>query len=198
MASIQRLRVGWSGFPGGPGVSTFYFNSASAAQGSVQTMLVAVSGLIPLDVTMRQESTGDIIDDATGDLTGAWVGADQAAVNGLGGGSYAAPVGFAATWTTGTFLDGKRLRGRTFFVPGSSAVYQADGSIDNGQLATLRGIFTAFVLAEDLNMVVWHRPRFGPRPVGGGARPITRAGGSGVVTASTVKDRAVVLRSRRD
>lgn len=189
MANINRVRVALGGFPGAPGVSTFYATEVVALRAALNALYVGWCGSFPNVVTWTIETVGDIIDPLDGNLVGTWNDSTPFYGTGLGGtGAYAAPAGIVANWNTGSVLDGHRLTGRTFMVPIMPGTFQNDGTIDSTSLASLRALCTTFVGATAGNFVVWHRPRVTP----------ARAGGYSVVTGSTVNDRVAVLRSRRD
>lgn len=202
MVDIQRQRVRWSGFVGAPGISTFYFEDAAGHQSALKTFLDAIKTCLPSDVHMLIEPDGDVIDAATGDLTGAWTGTNEPESVGTESGGYAAPAGFQTRWNTGSIFNNHRVRGRTFWVPAASSVEQSDGSMVDSARATMETASNTFVAAVSGNLKVWVRPRraqvaytdgFG-RPHGA----ITAAdGASATVTSATVPDRLVILASRR-
>ena len=198
MTQLFRQRTILSGFPGGPGVATMYFLDVSTAVESVSTLWASFAQGMPSDVTITPERTGDIIEDTTGALVGAWVGGVVTASVGAVAGKYAAPVGCHVRWDTATILDKKRLRGRTFVVPLSAVEFTASGSIDPGATGTFQAAATQFIVAQSASAVIWHRPFKGSaatatRP----ARP-AHLGGHGLITTSRVPGTATVLRSRRD
>lgn len=197
MTGINRVKTTFTGFPGGPGVATMYATDCTTFLTSLTALWTAVSGAMPTDVNIQIENTGDIIDETTGELIGAWTGPAQAMLSGLSGGTYAAPAGCCLDWITSTYADGRLVRGRTFVVPVESSSYQSDGSIGTVTLAALVAACAAFVTAEGAFFVVWHRPYAGrpaapPKP----ARP-AHLGSAPLVTSSRVPDRVAVLRSRR-
>lgn len=190
--AINRVRVALTGFPGGPGVSTFYCNNVVTFRAAIHTFYEGLSSLRPADVTATVETTGDILDPVSGNLTGTWVDAPLTALPGFGTGAYAAPAGVVINWLTGSVIDGHRLRGRTFYVPLAANAYDLTGSIAAAELTTIRGASTDLVNSTTGNFLVWHRPRPITDPKG------ARAGGFAAVTGSVVNDRVAVLRSRRD
>lgn len=153
---------------------------------------------LPISMAMQVESTGDIIDSVSGNLTGTWTGPVQAPVQGGGTSAYSAASGVVVTWFTGTILDNHRLRGRTFVVPVAGASYDVVGTLGELPLSDFRTSSVAFVTASAANFVIWHRPFLGaPATATRPARP-ARAGGHAIVTSSRVLDKVAVLRSRRD
>ena len=147
---------------------------------------------------MRCEPTGDQIDDRTGELTGSWSGGDTSEHIGISSSPYPAPAGVIMHWLTDTVIDGHHLRGRSYFVPAASENYQADGSITSAALASLTGYASDFQTDADGNLVIWHRPRAARAADGSRPAVTARVGSHAFVTASSVPDKVVVLRSRRD
>lgn len=186
MVNIHRVRVALSGFPGGPGVSTFYATDGAALLAPLRAFYQSRRPNFPTDVTFHFESVGDIIDPLTGNLTGTWTGTDPGDVVGTDSGIYSAPSGLVVTWLTGDVLDGRRLRGRTFMVPLAGDCYDLTGSIAAAVLTAWLGDAAALVAASTPNFVVWHRPGAG------------HAGGYSAVIGSSIADKAAILTSRRD
>lgn len=158
----------------------------------------AVAPGMPTEVKIQIEPFGDTIDDSNGGLVGSWADTPIGQISGSDVGPYAAPCGASIRWLTNTIVDGSRPTGRTFVVPLASAQYAVNGSLLDGELAALREASTNLVEAVSPNFVVWHRPKFGPKPTGGGERPLVRAGSHAPITGSSVTDVVAVLRSRRD
>lgn len=187
MPDIKKAQAIWTGFNGAPGYTTLYFGTASvtiAAQ--MRVFFDAIKALLPSIVTIQVQSTGLTVDIATGAATGTWTEAAVTPVVGTTAGVYSAPSGAVVDWLTPSFINGRRLRGRSFIVPMASASYQNDGSILGTSLTILQNAASAFVAASAVDFVVWKRP-------------VDGAGGVAVaVTSAIVPDKAVVLRSRRD
>ena len=203
MTAIQRQRAIWTGFPGAPGVSTFFFVDAAAHQAGLHTFFANIATLLPNDVTITIEANGDTIESTTGALTGGWNGIAPAVVNGSGGVSYAAPAGAMVKWETGVILFGHRVRGRTYIVPVPTPYMQSDGSLTSGFLSGFNAAAVALPGAVIGNMLVWTRPRAATpawTDVRGRVHPARagRTGASSVVTTASTPDKFVVLRSRRD
>ena len=186
MTDIQRIRVAWTGFPGAPGVSTFYATTAATPMANIRTFFNNIHPFLPSDVTLSFPGAGDVLDDVTGILTGSWSAAPPADVTGSGTGTYAAPVGAVVNWGTATIHRGRRMRGRTFLVPLNGPSFQNDGSLDSTVRAGLISGAQALIAAGPGNLLAWSRPISG----GGGL--------SAAVTTANVPDLAAVLRSRRD
>lgn len=199
MVNIDRVRVELTGFPGAPGVSTFYALNGASLQTPLFNFYTALKGIIPADVHMRIASSGDTLDSSTGTILASWTGTVQTDVNDpTNVSAYAAPTGGVITWLTGTRFSGRLLKGRTFIVPLTLGQFATDGSFTAGGLAVLTDAATAFVAASTGNFLIWQRPR-AARAADGSRKAITaRSGGHAVVVGSRVADKAGVLRSRRD
>lgn len=198
MTSLYRIRTAFTGFVGAPGVSTMYSLNPPTDLADLHALWTGLKGGMPSDVTISVLPAGDIIEDTTGALTGQWAGLQTADLHGGVAGGYSAPSGALLSWTTATILDGKRVRGRTFVVPCGNTMYDVDGSIETAILGQFRQICNAFVVAEAGSFVVWHRPRKARAATATLPARLARVGGHAVVTGSTVPDKVVVLRSRRD
>ena len=179
---VQQVRVTLSGFPGGPGVSTMYFDAASAVPlSALSTFWTAWKGFFPAITTITFPSGGLKYSVDTGKATGVWSGAAPAPITCTGVGGYLAPAGAVVNWLTGIYANGRQIRGRTFMVPLCQTAMDADGTFLPGFLTATRAAATAFVAAA---------PNFGiySRPPGNGWA---------TVSAANVPDRGMVLRSRR-
>jgi hypothetical protein len=185
MPEIYRVRTGWTGFIGGPGVTTMYFLDVATAVASVHTFWSELLSRFPTDVHLQVENVGDIIEDSTGEMTGAWSADAVGSLTGTGDGNYAAPAGCVVNWLTDTVTAGRRLRGKTFLVPLAGGTYDGDGSIGAASLSAIQAAADALVVGQSTSFVVWHR--------GSGTD-----GSNGLVTSAKVNDFTAVLTTRRD
>lgn len=192
--AITRITAQWNGFRGAPGYSNFFFDGAlsdeggvTAAAEAVRTFFQGVRDRLPNGVVVVIQATADIIDEASGQITSVVDFPAPADVTGDGGPNYSAASGAVVNWNTTDYVNGRRVRGRTFLVPLSGGAYDAQGDISTASLAILRQAAEGLVTATlDAPLCVWHRPSGG-------------AGGSAhVVSNSSVPDLGAVLRSRRD
>ena len=188
MADIARVRAAWQNWPGAPGVSTFYLNNppTQAQIDAIRSFFNALITLLPSGLTITVPGSGDVLDDATGHINGAWsVATPPAVVTGTGAGNYAGNAGMCAHWLTNSVLLGRRIKGTTFLVPMISTAFSTDGSPGTSALSTVGTAAAGLVTGVGANMKVWHRPTH-------------FAGGSSyTVTGSSVPDLAISLRSRR-
>jgi len=194
MASIQKVQCVWTGFSGAPGTTTMYATAAADLLAPLRAFLNANVAIFPTGLTITMPGIGDIINDATGELTGTWGPVTSPApVVGTGVAVYSAPSGVSVQWHTTGIVDGRRVKGRTYLVPWLGL--QNDGSPSPTSLATLSTSLATYLAASAGNMKVWQRPRLasaGPPVVS------ARAGSSWPVDGSQVGDFMSVLRSRRD
>lgn len=198
MVALARVRVALTGFPGGPGVATFYGLDGGVLAADLQAFMVTAGSLFMSDVTIQVPPGGDVIEDTTGVITGSWTGGVFAAQHGVGVGSYAAPSGILIEWLTSTILDGKRVRGRTFLVPVASTNYGADGQVLPADVAGLTVNGNTLVNGSPGNFVIWHRPRLARAATLRLKALTAHPGGHAVVTGVRVDPKVTVLRSRRD
>lgn len=189
MADLSRVRVAWSGSAVvGPGVSTFYTTGDGASlQAALRTFFTAIQTAFPnLKGDWTFPSGGEIIDSATGELTGAWTGGTPATIPWASSNAvWASGVGARVRWETGAFARGRRVRGSTFLVPLNISAYDADGTIVGVFVTQIQTAANALVAAVP-ELTVWSRP--------------TAAGGDGgtaTVTSAIVPDKVSWLRSRR-
>lgn len=189
MADLKRVRVTWSGSAVvGPGVSTFYF--ASAATGfpaKLQTFFQAIKSSFPVTATITVPNTGDVINEATGALSGVWTDSGGSTTVGTGAFPYPAGVGIRVRWVTGGVRHGRRVVGSTFLVPVVNPAYDTDGTIIPATLTTIGTAVNAFVTSAAGDQHIWSKPT----PPGGSD------GTSSSVLAGFVPDMVTSLRSRR-
>lgn len=192
--AITRLTAQWSGFRGAPGYSNFFFDGAFTDSDGVEAAAVALFGFFsgtrsryPTGTSISIQPTADVIDEASGQITSVVDFASPGAVVATGATTYSAASGAVVNWNTQDYVNGRRVRGRTFLVPLGSDCYDAQGDIASATLTSLREAADDLVTAAlEHPLCVWHRP-------------VNGAGGSShVVNSATVPDLPAVLRSRRD
>ena len=176
-----------TGVAGLPGVATFHTGTAVTDMAPFRAFWDAVKSVFPNTWVLAVPSTGDVLNEDTGQITGAWSGPAQANVVGTGGvGAYLATAGAMVRWTTPQVVDGRRPIGKTYLVPAMTAIFSSSGTIGSSQIATIQAAATALVVALAGELKIYHRPKDG------------HGGVACTVTAGTAIAKQVVLRSRRD
>lgn len=191
MPTIIRHTAVWTGAPGLPGYTQFHREVTAGIPGQAQTSHDQIStffgvfaSLIPADITVTVSPVYQIIDVATGMITSEdTVGDPSAPIAGAFVSTWSGQVGVLVEWLTGTFIGGRRLRGRTYLVPLGN-VGDDDGTLPGGTISTLQSA-SAYITQAGAEFVVWHRP-------------VANAGGQvSTITSAVIRDHAAVLRSRR-
>lgn len=193
MAQIWRVTATWSGGKIGTGFTNFFFSTgASTAQLAADAMrtffsaVYSAGGRLPAGVTISWPAVVDTLEATNGQLTSTTPITPPVALNGSDTGPYAAVAGACATWRTGDFVNGHRVRGRTFLVPMGSLGMQNDGTIDNGVVTSI-GTAGAALIAAAPEFVIWRRP----------SSAAAADGSTHLAAAITVSDQAAFLSSRR-
>lgn len=204
MVAMNRVRVAWTGGPGGNGVSTFYLGSTTTDMTGIKALFNSLKTYVPTGITWTVPVLGDQINDTDGLITGSWVGTNGGTVSTIGGtAAYSGTSGFCIDWLSSAIIVGRRRQGRTFFVPGAPLIYQNNGSLDDPTVTAIQNAGTALITAYAGEFKVWSRPFAGSPQIGTpgnpGYRPAKppRVGAAVQVIAARVPDLAVVLRSRR-
>lgn len=187
MATLARIRIALGGGAIiGPGVTTFYFADAHTGFVSdVGAMFTSLASRFPSQMTYSIPSSGDLIDDTTGDLVGVWNDGVPFSGVGVGTSAWAQGVGFRSVWETAGTTNNRRVRGTTFWAPVDGTMLQTDGTLNDTARASALTAFNTFLTACDGNLRIWTRPRAG---VTGKSTP---------VVSVSVPDKISWLRSRR-
>lgn len=194
---MYRVRTQISGWQGGPGLQTSYFDDAGLANGADALAAVnrvrgawdVVKSILPSTVTAQTLGQVDVIDVPSGGLTNS-LGVTQPAIVVGTGGAVPGPAQVAGgiQLLTQTFISGRRLRGHINISP----LQQASVNILAPSVGTMNALAAMGVALVTISppavppLVVWRRPIPG------------RAGGMGAVTTSAAATKWFSLRSRRD
>jgi hypothetical protein len=183
---MYRVRVAWNGPAGAPFLSTHYFDltggTAQQAATAVGAFWGAVDALINNAYIWTTESDVATVNAATGQVTSATsttpvIGSGASAATALPRASQA-----LVRWTTGIYVGGRQIRGRTF-IPGiTESSNGTDGLFSPADVATVNAAGAALIADANSQLLVWS-PTLGQANI--------------VTGASTWGDFAV-LRSRRD
>jgi len=208
MAFMYRVRAASNGWPGAPGLNTFYFEAddATGTEAAANLCVTRVRDAFipilpgqPTSWTLQVSPVVDVIQDTDGELQNSIVlSGTPAALVGTAENLYApTSVMLLLKARTNTFHDGSRIAGRSYIGP-SGPHSDPNGSPVAGALAR---VVTMGEELQDLGLlggprwVVWRRPRAArtlPTPLA------ARAGTSARVVSFEVPDKFAVLRSRRD
>jgi hypothetical protein len=188
---VFQYRPEWSGTTGGPGVSVINYRSPfglddhQGAADAIRAFFAAIAGQLPNEVSISFPDEVLELDTSTGVLQDAHPVTGGATVTGTQSTGYAMPAGVRVDWTTGAFVAGRRLRGRTYLVPIAGAAYDTNGTLTTTAINAIQTAANNFIAAMD---------------TGGGSLGVwSRTHGILVdVNAGAVADEVAILRSRRD
>jgi len=187
MAVLARVRVEWSGTPVvGPGISTFYFDQgASGWVTALSAFFTSARAFVPTGALMTVPSSGDLIEDATGELQGAWSEGATTPIAGNGNGFWPMGVGARVQWDTAGIRNGRRVKGSTYIVPIVSSSFEGAGNLSAGTVSGLGNAANLLVSTMGSAMKIWSRPSPG------------LPGASHAVIDGSCPDKVSWLRSRR-
>lgn len=198
--AIGRVRTVFTGPAGSPWLSTAWFDADVAfvaqdwADATGDFWQAADSGMDDT-VSWTTEPEILILDEVTGEPS-----AVQVTTPSTGAGSQAgerAPTLLQALvrWRTGSFVDGREVRGR-WFIPGLSELVLVDGVLESGYTTALSAAAATYIAYPGVSPVVWQRPRLADPTQ---EPPVeARAGSMHPITAGAATNRFSPLRSRRD
>lgn len=199
---VARHRVVWSGFNGGPGLSTFYTSMDPAvlsnANGYFRTFFEAIKGSLALGVVITYPSSYDELDSVTGFAVSVGPATPVANTTSGGTGNWPAAAGCQVRWHT----DGNTARvkpphglrstvGATFINPLAGGTYDSDGTIQAAFVTMLLAAANAMRVSFAGNLRIYSKPVI--NDVG----TVLRTGHNAPVVSCSVKDAVAVLRSRR-
>lgn len=172
MANLARVRVVWSGAGViGPGVSTFYFDEAgSGFVAGVTSFLTSVQSRVPVGVTWAIDNTGELIDIATGDISGTWTDGTAGSVSGTGTAAYIHGVGARIVWGTAGRTNNRPVHGTTFLCPLTVTQFTTSGDMDPAAATSIQTAALALAAVAGGGLRIFTRPRAG---VTGAAHEIT-------------------------
>lgn len=200
MASICRIKLRWSGLPGGIGYTMFHMRDFSAGEPTVADANAAllritnyaenIAAYLPQKVTLQAEAEVEVLEETNGQLITVLGGTTQVIKTGAAASTvgWAAAAGAVISWSTPGVRNGRRVRGRSFIVPLATTSYDTDGTLTP---AVVAGLNTAATTLRD---------GAGTLDLGIYARPTGPGATDGVwyaVTGHRVPDMSAILRSRR-
>jgi hypothetical protein len=203
LAIIGIVRSEWSGTTGGPGLSQHAVmgaaggdwnpNGAQAAVNAVRAFWASMASSLPDEVRIQVSPVVDTYERENGDLFSSHVaGTPVGVVAGTSTAGYAGGAGTKITWNTGQIRNGRRVRGSTFIVPLSGALFTANGTLGTvtvTQLNTSAANLISALSSAATPLAVWSRPR---------TTPELRVGFATEVVSGSVSSKSAILRGRRD
>lgn len=207
MVNVSTVTALWTGFTGAPGYSKFHFaelsgaSACNAAGAAVRAFFFADVGHLMTNWQIQIQGIVQSFDVGTGDLVGEQVMTTvPAAVVGTVPNTniYAGGSGYVVNWTTGGVHAGRKIRGRTFFVPIMSTAFSNDGTIISSLITAMQSAGQALIADAATELVVWSKfwdKKQGDPPLD---VPPKQVGGSiTTVNGCIIPDRAAQLRTRR-
>src|SRR3990172_2320794 len=159
---IARVRTTFSGAAGSPWLSTAYFEVTAPYTANLEVAAVGafwgtVDAAIEGGVSWTTGSEVLILDETDGDPL-AVVSVTPATGSG-GGSTEGAPTLLQGLmrWRTGSFVDGREVRGR-WFVPGLAESVLVDGLLEGATQTTWNTAATTYIATAGISPVVWQRP----------------------------------------
>lgn len=177
-------------------VSVMYFQDSAAigtVRSSIQTMYLAIQGLLSNAVSWTIRTTGRSMNEQTGDLQGVW---GEAAARTGAGTAVQATVADASQmlirWKTGEIVNSRFVQGHTF-IPGYTQTGIISGNLASSTVTTVNAAAQAFADAPN-GFCIWARPFKG---VAGNPDKPARLGSLHPVSIGQVWPEMAVLRRRR-
>lgn len=198
MANVSRVSVVWSGFAGAPGITKLSFQeladdtARNAAGAAVRAFFYSLQTYLPAGASLQVQPQVDDLDLVTGQLmhSASMTTTPPVVPSGSSAAPYTGGSGFCITWLAGGVFAGRRIQGRTFFVP-AQGVYETDGTIQGGVITTVQSAAATLMAAPGCDLAIWTRQWTKTKP------PEPIAGMLASATSCVVKDMASQLRSRR-
>lgn len=181
-----RVRSVHTGVAGSPYYSAFYFSGTGAAQGAIAHERVhgfwtALGGVITTAMTTTTQGDVEEIDEATGQVIAVYPVTPSGRVGGATGDLLPFATQGLIQLRTGTFINGRELRGR-IFIPGAVEGAQTTGQPAGAYRTTLQTAADGLVGTTGPQLLIYSRTH--------------RT--SSTVKAATAWTQWAVLRSRRD
>lgn len=186
---MLRIRASITGLSGGNALTTGYFtfdNLVTEARDQFVAFWTSVATRMRSSCVVTLDTAGAVLDPADGDQIAEVSLAAFSVAGGQNDDLLPSATQGLVNWRTNDFVDGRRVRGRTF-IPGlTEGASGLSGTLTGTSLTTIQTAATAYADAAGNPAVVWHRPSAeGPGSI------------HNIVTA-TVGSKFAVLRSRRD
>jgi len=156
----REILVDWTTPSGSGKRSVFMFNTTSTAAAqrfSLSLFLGAIDAALSNQVTWTIETSGRVMDFATGTLTSLWTAdVPYSGTGGTAGEPVADATQALVRWNTGEVVNGRILKGRTF-IPGLAVGNLDDGNLGSALQALWQG-YAQQLIDDEVGLSVWHRP----------------------------------------
>lgn len=158
----------WTGVPGTPWYSNFYFNngvgSPTTMRNDVGNMLTSLAQLVTTPIVMTVDPEVPLIDSANGEILGVDIVPDLS-VDALDTGE-AVPyaVQGLCRLRTDAFIGGRRLQGR-FNVPGLNLGFIQDGIMDPSAQDGLEAAVSPLAATAASEWIIWSKKTGAIAPV---------------------------------
>jgi hypothetical protein len=194
---MSKFVVEWNGWIGQPGFSTFFVSGntddtqTNAAAAAIKTVIGLWASYIPQVITLAFHPTVQVVNDGDGTLVEERpISTKPTDTVGASGLAFSAVSGVCITWRTAGRGPHKPTMGRSFIVPATGAAFAVDGTMLDSARTALLANATTYVnrvgAGTPGHPVVWRRNTKG-----------NTNGQSFPITAPTISDRAVFLKTRR-
>jgi len=190
-----------TGVGGSPYYCNLYFNGVSTlvqAQNAHDDVAAFIAGLAAEEangLSWTTQGEVQVLDEVTGDIEGVFNVTPVVVASSDGGDPLPPATQGLIRWQTDQFVDGRRVRGRTF-MPWLSEARSTAGVPTAGTITDQTANAQALIDSADSALVIWSRPiEADPEanpPIEG------RDGSAHSVVTGTFWDKFAVLRSRRD
>jgi hypothetical protein len=190
---VMRVRSDWTGGAGTPYVSTMYFAGTGAllAQDAVNAVVAFWNGIgdriaAVTDVSVSPEVF--VVNEVNGETTALHNTTPGTVTTTAAGEVMATAVQGLVRWTTGTYLNGRQIRGRQF-LPSPTETDSTTGRPSSTYVTDVNANAATLVGLGILG--VWRRPKFNAEGT------LTRDGAFILANGSSCWTEWAVLRSRR-
>jgi hypothetical protein len=201
MTVLGRSIVRTTGFTGEPGINVIHWVSATGTEGSYTESLVEdwhqklsdrlfnYAANIVTGALVSVDPQDIIFEDSTGQAVGAVTQSGTAPAFFGSGTDVTTSRADCVTvrHTTSSWVNGRRLGGRTFVGPMATNMFSSSGQVASSIVAATPGIWSPLTTGLDGLLVIWHRP----------TTPTSSDGEYAVVTGSSANSTPGTLRSRK-
>lgn len=139
MPNLSRMVWSWAGSPVvGPGATVVHCQAGDEATlaTAMNTFFAAVTNLMPTGIQISPPVSGDVIDEASGDVVSHWTIGPSGPLNFSGAGTWVNGVGARLKFPTIGIANGRSVVGAIFLVPLVSSAYEGAGNLVGSFVST--------------------------------------------------------------